>query len=68
MSQKIGIIGASGFVGSPLFATPVLFGLSQFHSLRAKHGNAWRVARLPVQIGTVDLRDPRQVRDAVRDV
>jgi nucleoside-diphosphate-sugar epimerase len=65
VSLRIGIIGASGFVGSTLCERLYFSGHRNFIPFVRSTGNAWRVARLPVLLRTLDLQDPRQVRDAV---
>jgi 2-alkyl-3-oxoalkanoate reductase len=65
MTQRIGIIGASGFVGSALCERLFFSGVRDFVPFVHSTGNAWRVARLPVPVRSVDLLDRQQVRAAV---
>lgn len=65
MSLRIGIVGASGFVGSTLCERLYFSGNRDFVPFVHSPGNAWRVARLPVSIKTLDLLDRTQVLAAV---
>jgi nucleoside-diphosphate-sugar epimerase len=65
MTQRIGIIGASGFVGSALCERLFFSGNRNFIPFVHSSGNAWRIARLPVPIRSVDLLDRQQVWAAV---
>jgi nucleoside-diphosphate-sugar epimerase len=66
--KRIAIIGASGFLGSTLVEQ-----LSDKHAGEVipfihRAGNAWRVARLGMQVRMLDLLDPKQVSAALRGV
>jgi nucleoside-diphosphate-sugar epimerase len=65
MTQRIGIIGASGFVGSALCERLFFSGNRNFIPFVHSSGNAWRIARLPVPIRSVDLLDRQQVWAAI---
>jgi nucleoside-diphosphate-sugar epimerase len=64
MSERIGVIGASGFAGSALCERLHAEGRTFVACVR-NPGNAGRVARLGVPIRVVDLLDPEQVAQAV---
>lgn len=66
--MKIGIFGASGFVGSALTERMYFEGGCEFQCFVHSSGNAGRIARLPVSIGLCDLMDPAQTRAAVAKV
>lgn len=65
MNQRIGIVGASGFVGSALCERLYFSGVRDFVPFVHSTGNAWRVARLAVPIRSLDLLDREQVFAAV---
>ena len=67
MTQRLGIFGASGFVGSALCERLCLEGRRDFLPFVRSTGNAWRIARFPIPMQTVDLLDRDQVLRAVSD-
>lgn len=64
MTETLGIIGASGFVGSALCERLHYEGRKFLACVRST-GNAGRIARLAVPITIVDLLDLEQVRAAI---
>jgi len=65
MSARIGIVGASGFVGSALCERLYFSGDRTFVPFVHSPGNAWRIARLPIQLRSLDLLNRAQVFEAV---
>jgi nucleoside-diphosphate-sugar epimerase len=65
MNAPIGIIGASGFVGASLCERLFFDGQHEFIPFIHTSGNAWRIARLPIRIRSLDLLDAQAVRHAV---
>ena len=64
MKTSVGVIGASGFVGATL-CERLYFEGHDFVPFVRSSGNAWRIARLPVRIRSLDLLDTQAVQDAV---
>lgn len=64
---KIGVFGASGFVGSTLCERLHFEGNRDFICFIRSSGNAGRISRLPVHIRTVDVLDRDEVLSAVAD-
>ena len=67
MTLRLGIFGASGFVGSALCERLCLEGRRDFLPFVHSTGNAWRIARFPISMRTVDLLDRKQVLRAVSE-
>jgi len=65
MSAMIGIVGASGFVGSTLCERLYFSGNRSFVPFVHSPGNAWRIARLPIRLHSLDLLNRAQVFEAV---
>jgi nucleoside-diphosphate-sugar epimerase len=63
---KLGIFGASGFVGSALCERLYFEREFDFTCFVRSTGNAGRIARLPVDIRRVDLLDRQNVADAMK--
>lgn len=64
---KIGIFGASGFVGSTLCERLYFDGEWDFVCFIRSSGNAGRISRLPVEIRIVDVLDRESVLAAVSE-
>ena len=64
-NEKIGIFGASGFVGSALCERLFLEGDRNLVAFIHTSGNAARIARFPMDIRSVDLMDRKQVCEVV---
>lgn len=65
MTHRLGIFGASGFVGSALCERLFFDGRRDFLPFVHSSGNAWRIARFPLAMESVDLLDGEQVQKAV---
>jgi nucleoside-diphosphate-sugar epimerase len=65
--RRIAIIGASGFVGSTL-TERLLTGEDELVACIHGSGNAWRIARLGIDLRPLDLLDAKQVEAALRGV
>jgi nucleoside-diphosphate-sugar epimerase len=63
--MRIGIIGASGFVGSALCERLHFLGHNDYIPFVRSSANAWRIARLPIRLQWLDLRDRNRVVQAV---
>ena len=64
--MRLGIFGASGFVGSALCERLYFEREFDFVCFVRSTGNAGRIARLPVDIRRVDLLDRQSVADAMK--
>ena len=62
----VGIVGASGFVGSTLVETLVASGEHEVRPFIHRSGNAWRLARLGIELQTIDLLSPQQLDTALQ--
>ena len=62
---KIGIFGASGFVGSALCERLFFDGGRDFVAFIHTTGNAARIARFPIEIRSIDLMDAEQVCEVI---
>jgi nucleoside-diphosphate-sugar epimerase len=68
MKATLGILGASGFVGSALCERLYFEGARDFIPFVRSSGNAWRLARLGgLRVRTVDITDRAQARAAVKE-
>ncbi len=65
--RRIAVIGASGFVGSTL-VEQLLMGTDEVVPFIHSSGNAWRIARLGIELRALDLLDGRQVEAALHGV
>lgn len=65
MTGKIGILGASGFVGSALCERLFFEGSTNFVPFVHSAGNAWRIARFPLALRRIDILDKHQLRTAL---
>ena len=66
-SEKIAIFGASGLVGSRLCESLYLNKRYDFRALIHSTGNAFRIARYPMEIEQVNLLDRSQIDRVLRD-
>ncbi len=66
-NEKIAIIGASGLVGSRLCESLYLNKQYNFRALIHSAGNAFRIAKYPMEIEQVDLLDRNQIEYSLRD-
>jgi nucleoside-diphosphate-sugar epimerase len=67
VTARLGIFGASGFVGSALCERLWLEDRRDFLPFVHSTGNAWRIARFPIGLHTVNLLDRDQVQRAVSE-
>jgi len=63
--SRVAVFGASGFVGATVVERLYAAGRHDVVPVVHSSGNAWRVARLPLSLKTVNLMDAASVRDAV---
>lgn len=63
--KKVAVFGASGFVGAALVERLQQDARYEVVPVVRSSGNAWRVARLPLAVKTVDLMAPETVKAAL---
>jgi len=66
--KRIAVVGASGFVGSSLVEQLHRRGPAEIVPFIHSSGNAWRLARLGIELRTLDLLDKEKVVDALRGI
>ena len=66
--KRIAIVGASGFVGASLAERLLSQGGDEVVPFIHSSGNAWRLARLDIELKTLNLLDRDQVHAALRGV
>jgi nucleoside-diphosphate-sugar epimerase len=64
--KRIAVVGASGFVGSTLVECLLAQARHEVLPLIHSSGNAWRLARLGIDLHTVDLLAPDEIEMALR--
>jgi nucleoside-diphosphate-sugar epimerase len=66
--KRIAVVGASGFVGSTLVERLLARGTAEVLPFIHSSGNAWRLARLGIELRTLNLLDGRQVEASLHGV
>ncbi len=66
--RRIAVIGASGFVGSTVVERLLVKGVDEVIPFIHSSGNAWRLARLGIELKTLNILDPTQVSYALHGV
>jgi nucleoside-diphosphate-sugar epimerase len=67
MKPRIAVFGASGFVGSSLCERLYFEGKFDFRAVVRSTGSAARLTRFPMDIRTVNVLDPGQVKETLKD-
>jgi nucleoside-diphosphate-sugar epimerase len=66
--KRIAVVGASGFVGSTLVERLLARGTDEVVPFIHSSGNAWRLARLGIELRALNLLDGRQVEASLHGV